>query len=291
MPSDDRPGRGPSRRAVLTAVGLAAGGLLWANSDRIVPPLRDAVDDFADGIDTPARLPPRRDPTPVHIAQLTGYERLGGSRLVYEVDASTTRLAMQQDFATRLDASFRSHWQATGWGVPSQLWSYGTWINLDARPRASWHHEGRAFDLSRVRTSGGRELVNCRYDRWGSTTGARRAELERSYWRMTATLHRDFASVLTYLYDAAHHNHIHVDDGRSDAEGSTFSSGSRIQVQAVQAMCRHVWRLDVEPTGRWDGATRSATGEILDRIGVGGRLTGGRDEWRAFLGATARSGD
>ncbi len=52
--------------------------------------------------------------------------------------------------------------------------------------------------------------------------------------------------------------------------------------------CRHVWGIDVPITDTWDSATRDATSRVLDRIGVGGRLTGDA-EWHAFLTATARA--
>ena len=61
-----------------------------------------------------------------------------------------------------------------------------------------------------------------------------------------------------------------------------------MRAQAVQAMCRHVWGLGIQPTGSWDDDTRSATQDVLDRVGVGGRLTQGQSHWRAFLDATAR---
>ena len=121
---------------------------------------------------------------------------------------------------------------------------------------------------------------------WGSRTGPALRSAARAYWQLAASLHRDFAYVLTYLYDNAHHNHIHVDDGRSGAGRSSLHRGMRVQAQAVQAMCVHVWGRDIEITGAWDAATRAATGEILREAGIGGSLTGDA-QWHAFLTATA----
>lgn len=270
------------RRAVLA--GAAVGGVaaaLWAARE-----LSDPVGEFFDESgDAPATAP---DPTAVAPTTLPIHRELAGATLVYEISGDPTPLRIEEVFARRLEDSLRSHWQAAGWGAPATLTSYGTWIDTDG-PADSWHHAGRAFDVGRVVSASGDEVVSCRYDRWGDAPAAARRAEESAYWRLAATLHRDFEYVLTYLYDEAHHNHIHVDDGRSRGERSAFRRGSRVQVQAVQAMCRHVWGLDVDVTDRWDDATRAATEGVLDRLGVGGRLTGD-EQWHAFLTATARGG-
>lgn len=272
----------PGRRAVLVggAATLATAAALWAARD----PMQETVDQLAE--DDPST--PSADPTGVASEQLPRLDRLAGARLYYEVSGTPTGFRIEPAFAQRLSDTLARHWTYLPAPPPAQLWSYGAWVRAEDRPRLSWHHAGRAFDLARVRTGAGQELVSCRYDLWQSATGGERAARERSYWRLAASLHHDFASVLTYLYDQAHHNHIHVDDGRSGPAGSTFSPGSRVQVQAVQAMCRHVWGLDIQPTGSWDDDTRSATQDVLERVGVGGRLTQGQSHWRAFLDATAR---
>ncbi|MTB71521.1 hypothetical protein GGG17_05960 [Arsenicicoccus sp. MKL-02] len=231
---------------------------------------------------------PSTDPTAVASEQLHRVDRLADARLYYEISGTPTGFRIEPAFAQRLSATLARHWIYLAAPPPTQLWSYGAWVRLKDRPRLSWHHAGRAFDLGRVRAGDGTDRVSCRYDLWQNSSGAQRAALERAYWRLAASLHHDFASVLTYLYDEAHHNHIHVDDGRSGPTGSTFSPGSRIQVQAVQAMCRHVWGFDIRPSGSWDDDTRSATQEVLARAGAGGRLTQGQRHWRAFLDATAR---
>lgn len=282
--SDARPGR----RAFIGAVALTAvGGAAWLGADRILPPLQDGFDRAREELDREPR-PPRAQPTARPAADFTVYRELAGSQLYYEASREPAPFRMQEAFAERLDACLTSHWQATGWGVPGQLWSYGTWVDEESRPRPSWHHEGRAFDLTRVRTTGGDELVSCRYDLWRETSGAERAAHEREYWRLAASLHRDFAFVLTYLYDEAHHDHIHVDDGRSGEDGSRFDR-SRTQVRAVQAMCTHVWGIETPVTGSWDEPTRTATSQVMQRIGAGDRLSRTED-WHAFCSATAAQG-
>ncbi|WP_156188227.1 extensin family protein [Arsenicicoccus sp. oral taxon 190] len=231
---------------------------------------------------------PSTDPTSVAAEQLPRHDQLAGTRLYYEISGTPTGFRIEPAFAARLSATLARHWTYLPAPAPTQIWSYGAWVRPEDRPRPSWHHAGRAFDLARVRASDGQDLVSCRYDLWQNSSGAQRAAIERAYWRMAASLHHDFEFVLTYLYDEAHHNHIHVDDGRSGPAGSTFSPGSRVQVQAVQAMCRHVWGHDIRASGSWDDDTRSATQDVLERVGVGGRLTQGQRHWRAFLDGTAR---
>ncbi|MDO5627288.1 MAG: hypothetical protein Q4G43_03095 [Mobilicoccus sp.] len=285
--SDDEGTRHPGRRAFLTAAALTvAGGAAWMNADRLTAAFEDTVDRAREQLEEPRA--PRAAPTPVPAGSLPVYDDLAGARLYYEASGDPASFRMQEAFANRLSACLTSHWQATRWGVPGQLWSYGTWVDEDSRPRASWHHEGRAFDLTRVRTVGGDELVSCRYDRWSETTGSERADHERAYWRLAASLHRDFAFVLTYLYDTAHHDHIHVDDGRSGDGPSRFDR-SRTQVQAIQAMCTHVWGIETPVTGAWDEPVRSATSEIMRRIGAGQRLSR-TEHWHAFCSATAAQG-
>ena len=95
--------------------------------------------------------------------------------------------------------------------------------------------------------------------------------------------------MLTYLYDAQHANHIHLDNGRSGSDLSTFLSRSRVQVQAVQAMLSYLWAEPVEITGRWDGATRAASRRALDQLGLETDLTD-TAAWHGFLRATAARG-
>lgn len=282
------------RRALLTTAGLGvvagAGWLIGPDRIRagvgaVLDGARDVAGEAREGMEAPG---PRPRPTAVASDSLPDYRELGGARLVYEVDGVPSRFPMEPGFGDRLNASLLSHWQAAGWARPAELSSYGTWRSGPAAGEvgSSWHHAGRAFDVGRVTAADGAQLVSCRYDLWG---GGPEHDLQAAaYWRLAATLHRDFEYVLTYLFDEAHHNHIHVDNGRSGDEGSTFSRGARVQVQAVQAMCRYVWGLPVELSSRWDGPTSDATGEVLRRIGVGGALTRGQESWHAFLTATAR---
>ena len=217
---------------------------------------------------------------------MTRHNRLAGLPLIYEVSGNRNAFWFEADFASRLETWLED---LSRLGLrPARLWTYGAWTdgggNCD-----SWHHAGRAFDLARIELAGGR-FVSCRYDQWRTQRGAALRLAQREYWAVAASLHRRFAYVVTYPYNADHHNHIHIDNARSGRGGSVFQPGSPTQVQAIQAISTHVWDRPVETTGRWDGATRSATAEVLQGLGPGGDLAGesdGRSNWDRYLAASA----
>jgi hypothetical protein len=234
---------------------------------------------------TPGARDVRRPDAPcVPRAELELRRLLGDLPLVYEPSEQRQTFWFDHGFAARLDAWVTELDPVVG-SAPTQLRTYGSW--LDGRQTCdSWHHAGRAFDLAQVRIEGG-PAVSCRYDRWRTETGTALLESRRAYWRVAASLHRRFAYVLTYLYDDQHANHIHVDNGRSEGELSIFAPRSRVQVQAVQAICSYLWDEPVELTGRWDRATRSATRRVLDRIGAADDLDASAESWHAFLRASS----
>lgn len=208
---------------------------------------------------------------------------LGGLPLVYEADQSRSRFSFDSGFVTQLE-DWLAFYRETSTLDVDQVWTYGSWIDGSGECD-SWHHSGRAFDLTRLRLAG-REFVSCRHDQWGGQTTDALAASLRSYWCLAASLHLHFASVLTYLYDAAHANHIHADNGQSQTRLSRFRTGSRVQVQAVQAICTYVWDTPVELTGRWDSATEEAGQTVLRRIGTAGSVDDGLEHWHAFLRAS-----
>lgn len=208
---------------------------------------------------------------------------IGGLPLVYEPTGSRPTFWIDAGFAGQLDAWVAELAGDLG-GPLSRLDTYGAWTSR-AGACGSWHNAGRAFDLAAVRLADGR-LVSCRYDRWRDQTGAELDRTRRAYWALAAGLHRRFAYVLTYLYDAQHANHIHLDNGRSGPDLSTFRARSRVQVHAVQAMLSYLWADPVEVTSRWDGPTRAATGRVLDQLELAGDLTD-RETWHGFLRACA----
>ena len=219
-------------------------------------------------------------------SSLPRYDRLAGLPLVYEVNRRRREFAIDEGFAGQLEAWLTDVRELTGWPL-RQVRTYGTWTN-GGTSCSSWHNAGRAFDLARLRRDDGTD-ISCRYDLWRKASGRELATTRRAYWAVAASAHRHFAYVLTYLYNTQHHNHIHLDNGRSGTEGSTFSSRSPAQVQAIQGILTHLWDAPVEVTSRWDPATRDATASVLRDLAVGDDLTD-QATWAGFLTASVRRG-
>ena len=229
----------------------------------------------------------RTDAYCVDRSSLERRSSLGGLPMVYEPSQRRQAFWFDSGFAGQLDAWVDE--LAADLGQPAvRLDTYGSWI--DGRGQCdSWHHSGRAFDLARIRLADGR-VVSCRYDQWQSGRAAEIEAAQRAYWAVAAGLHLRFAYVLTYLYNARHANHIHLDNGRSGPGLSTFRTRSRVQVQAVQAMLTYLWAEPVELTGRWDGPTRNAARRVGDQLELTADLEDTTEAWHSFLRASAIRG-
>ena len=264
---------------VAGVLGLGAlAGTAYAAA-RGVPGLPDVP-----GLSGPLPREQWRLPVPVTRDVLESRTAVGKAGYVYEVDGKPARYYVTEEFGRRLDTWLAFHEQHTGERV-DVIRSYGAWV--PGKP-GSWHSAGEAFDLARIRADG-KDLVSLRHDLWHDAPAPELRARLRAYWRLAAGLHHEFADVLTYLYDGAHANHIHVDVGRFGPERPRLIRRSRVQAQAVQAMCRHVWdRADVAISGEYDDATRAATTQILEAEGGPGELADSREAWQAFMVATLR---
>lgn len=238
----------------------------------------------------------RERPACVPRSALPRFDRLAGLPLIYEVTRRRSEFAIESGFAHQLEAWLADLVRLTGWAA-EQLRTYGAWTKggetsgaqtSGAGACSSWHNAGRAFDLARIRLADGTD-VSCRYDLWRAHSGSELVRSRRVYWSVAASAHKHFAYVLTYLYNAEHHNHIHLDNGRSGASWSTFSSRSVAQVQAVQGICRHLWNSRDEPSGCWDSSTQESVGRVLADLDLGNDLADPA-AWHGFLDASARRG-
>ena len=269
-----------SRRRVLTlgAIGaVAAGGAYAVSRGPGLPSLPQIP-----GFDEPAPPELRIDPHPVDFTDLQARRRIGRAAYVYEVDGRPATYYVTEPFGARLDRWLALHRRHVGQS-PDEVRSFGAWVRGSS---TSWHSSGEAIDLAGLRGDG-RDLTSLRYDRWRDAPASELRRRLALYWRTAAGLHHEFADVLTYLFDAAHASHIHVDIGRFGPEQPRLIRRSNAQVQAVQAMCRHVWgRTDVQITGDFDEATRDATTRILEQAGGPGELADSREAWQAFMVAT-----
>lgn len=208
--------------------------------------------------------------------------QLGGVDLFYEVDGEPSSFRIAPDFNDQLQ-TWADEWFASApYETPTRFSSYGAWLPTHG-DCDSWHKAGRAFDIGGLRTADA-TIISCRTDLWDDLEANYRDQLRVGYWKLAASLHRHFSYVLTYLYDEAHANHIHVDNSQSGDAMSEFNSRSRVQVQAVQAIARYVWDLETEITGTWSDA-RPVADEMLDDLGLSGGLSA-NDNWQQWLRAS-----
>ncbi|MGH3735296.1 MAG: twin-arginine translocation signal domain-containing protein [Micromonosporaceae bacterium] len=257
---------GMSRRGLLSGVGAAAGAL-------------------AVGATSPLWTP--AEPAEAH-GSLSRYCYVDGARTYYEGNGAATCFYYRPSFHTRCNyvVDLWDNNTPSGYGRPWRMWSYG--VHTDHRTSTA-HNNGRGFDFTRMYVTINGSLARrfyARYDRWSGTSSA--ATERRRYWGTAAACHYRLRNVLTYYYNSAHHNHIHMDNLVSGTGNSTFSTGSTTQVQSAQAMCRWIWGKSTAIDGVWGPQTRQHTHEVLVRIGKGGYLTSGQSYWLAFNRATTR---
>lgn len=225
--------------------------------------------------------------------EITTYPGISGVPTVYEVSGNLASFGYRTSFHDRLN-SWLDFWDANtpaSFGTPHRVWTYGA--HTDSRVSEA-HNNGRGFDLSRIVT-----IVNgvatrrffARRDIWMNWSDADRIAERRRYWATSASAHHHFRNVLTYEYNAAHNNHIHIDNLVSGSGNSTFSTGSDAQVQHVQACCAYVWGLGTEIDGIWGPQTASHSTRVLRAAGVAsGSLTTSQSHWLAFNRHTVRKG-
>lgn len=253
------------RRAVLRGFGLGAAAALTAGCS---------------GVDIPI---PEQDRTCVPRTAMTSVSALGGTPLVYEVSERGSSFPIDPGFLSQLE-TWQQYWlQHSGLPAHDQLWTYGAWVDGGA-DCGSWHGAGRAFDISRLR-AGSTPIVSCREDLWSALPTDQLIQHRRRYWALAASLHLHFAYVLTHLFDPLHRNHIHVDNGVSGSATSRFDPNSRVQNQALQAICTHLWDLPVKVSGQWDRATRTATSRVLEQLGRTGDAARD-DNWATLLSSS-----
>ena len=290
-PSDEPRAPGVSRpitrRRLLTigALGAAAAGGTYAVTQAGgIPSLPDVPG--LSGLSGPAPPELRIDPVPVDYSELQSRRAIGTAAYAYEVNERRSAYYVTAPFGQRLDRWIALHRKHIGQS-PDEVHSFGAWVRGSS---TSWHSSGEAIDIARLRADG-KDLTSLRHDLWSDAPAAELRRRLALYWRTAAGLHHEFADVLTYLFDSAHANHIHADIGRFGPELPRLIRRSNAQVQAVQAMCRHVWgRSEVEITGDYDDVTRDATTRILEQVGGPGELADSREAWQAFLVATMQRG-
>ncbi|MCZ6782212.1 MAG: monofunctional biosynthetic peptidoglycan transglycosylase [Proteobacteria bacterium] len=199
--------------------------------------------------------------TPVH------YDRFDDVRYAYGTQGKPRKQRATKAFAQRLDAAFEELWRVCPRGRAELVVTAGTWAD-----RKGYHGLGRAFDLDGIFWPGGQTFLAISYP-----------TQPKFYLAVEAVLRCHFGVVLGYLYNPAHRDHLHVDDGCEVG----FDPCARSAVLFVQAVLARLLGAPVEANGAFDAATREHLARAQAALGIAGDL-GDPEVWRGFLRAAAR---
>jgi hypothetical protein len=118
----------------------------------------------------------------------------------------------------------------------------------------SYHHQHRAFDLDALYWDSGAFWVADTFE-----------EEPHLYLAIESQLRLHFGTVLTYLYNAAHEDHFHFDDGRKP----NFRSSTKTHSLFVQTALKYVFAMDVGVDGVWGPETESQARIVREELGIG----------------------
>jgi hypothetical protein len=224
---------------------------------------------------------------------VTRYPGVGGEPTYYEPTGARTNFSYNPTFHDQL-GTWLNFWflnTPINYQRPFHIYSYGCYVPNDPPPDDA-HKFGRGFDLARIFcTDGGRidRKFTARYDQWSTWGAADKALARRHYWATSASAHYYFRDVLTYLFNSAHHNHIHIDNTVTGAT-SSFDTSSKAQTQHVQACLNYIWGRSVAIDGSWGSQTQSNSTAVLRRIGRSSGTLTTKANWLAFNKASLRKG-
>jgi hypothetical protein len=132
----------------------------------------------------------------------------------------------------------------------------------------SFHYQNRAFDLD--------ALV---FDNAPTWTAKSFPEKPHLYLGIEATIRMSFGTVLGYVYNADHRDHIHFDDGTAVG----FNTYAKSRVEFLQNCCRYLFDRDLGVDGVYGPLTRGVADGVRRELNIG-PLTS-RDSWHDFLHA------
>lgn len=229
-------------------------------------------------------------------AVVTAQSEISNRPTYYEPTGVATSFSYDSTFYSRLE-TWWNFWYAntpSAWVTPGRIWGLGAYMDrMDGC--VSMHNYGRALDITRMyMTNSSSVLVKVfdgRYANWKTQTGSTLTTTRKRFWATVASLHYHFRSVLTYMYDSAHEDHVHVDNGYSGDGNSTFATNVYPQVQHVQACLVYIWGYTTVPLdGIWSQSTADAARAALGRIGITGWITDSQYNWLQFNKASLRFG-
>jgi hypothetical protein len=235
-------------------------------------------------------------PAAAHGSLITANE-IGGIALAYQ-NLNTGAIGGQQSFEfqpnlyNRLEEWLSFYYVNTPgsfrWNSASVIAINGTHVHT-----GGMHDYARAIDISEIRMYHADygvnfDAFNGRHNWWGSSW--QMVEYRNRYWATVAGLNKYFKYVLHYNYNAAHDNHVHVDNEASNGTYSTFSTGSKSQVKMVQSVCNYIYGMGTAIDGGWGPQTNGHSSTVLSWTGMGGSITTSQAHWHRFCVAAMHSG-
>lgn len=170
---------------------------------------------------------------------------------VHHLTFNRTFFTQLDKWARNLDTRLREHAPrgVAWWGEVGSMACH--------RPTAA-HNRARGFDLCAVGLGDGTS-IDANTAHAGSRTDQRR------YLGLTASLRRYFSTVLTVHYNAAHRDHLHIDDLRGLAP---LRSDKRSDTALVQSAANLLGGERLTVDGTWSSRTEEAYGRLLDGFGL-----------------------
>ncbi|PYP89574.1 MAG: hypothetical protein DMF61_02580 [Blastocatellia bacterium AA13] len=165
------------------------------------------------------------------------------------------------EFLTKLETCFAELWSVAPLGRAEVVTSAGAFVE-----KPGFHGLGRAFDLDAIFWSE-RDFVTLRF-----------LEDTRFYLGIEAILRKHFGTVLNFLYNSDHHDHLHCDDSTDVG----FVRTSRSRVLFVQAAVTHVLNIPVDIDGQFGPQTDRGIIEALEQLEITGDILE-TSVWLEFL--------
>lgn len=202
------------------------------------------------------------------------YRTIGGVPLRYVRTSPTlTRYYARSTsgFEDKLDAFSRELAQAapSGYGQLRYIATAGAYVN-----KPGYHGKGRAFDLDIVR------WARATSSPYRGHHAARWQRARRRYIGVDALARRHFKYVLDGWYNAAHRDHLHLDDGGG---ALVFNTGYRSDAVFIQSAANLMMNAGLAVDGAYGPLTDAAFREMKNRLDVPHRVSFDARVYRRFL--------
>ena len=170
-------------------------------------------------------------------------------------------------FIKQLNACFDELWEICPLGKAVIINSAGTYVDKPG----SYHNKGRAFDIDSI------------FWKDKSFVFSNFPKQPIFYLGVEAVLKKHFGTVLSFLYNTAHNDHIHIDNG-----SSKYFRKVKSTVLFIQATIVYVFEISIAIDGIWGPETESALSYVLNMLGLSTDINN-LHVWNIFLTLSAKT--